>query len=122
MKLLIFLSITFSLLFSETKLEEAERLKQDPKSQAKAQDLFLQLSLEGSSYADVELGKLFIYGEGVPQDCQKGILYLLNGATAKNPNYEGFKEISYLFKEGICVKKDEIKSEKYIRMYNEKIK
>lgn len=117
----IFFLLTISLsLFADFRLDKAEQLKLDPKTQEEAADLFFQLSLEGSSYADVELGKLYIYGTGIPQNCQRGIIYLLNGATAETPNYEGFLEASKLFENGICVKKSEEKALKYKNLYEKK--
>ena len=119
-KILIFLfsvSIVFSM---DLRLEKALKLSKNPVTQEKAAEKLLELTLEGNKRAMTELGRLYIYGKGVPKDCKKGT-YLLFGALLKTdsgePEPEAMKELALMFKRGVCVKKDKEKYQKYLKKY-----
>lgn len=100
-------------------------LKNQPEKEELAAEIFLDLSLKGDVEATRELGLLYIYGKTIKRDCQKGIYILLNAADGridKKQSTVAFKNISDLFKDGICVEKDLKKSKKYNDIYMKRIK
>ncbi len=116
--LIIFLSVyAFA-----SSMEEASLLSKNPATEEKAAEIYLEYVLQGNPTAMIELGKLFIYGKGMKNDCKKGIIYLFNSVSGENKDYKGYLELSNLFKRGICVNKDEQKEIKYRKIYYEKIK
>lgn len=86
------------------------------KNYEKTAEIYLDISLKTESgSASKELGKIYIYNSGnqTKENCRKGVSYLLNGLSTKNPDIEVFLELSKIFKDGICVPKSEEKAEKY---------
>lgn len=132
MRIFILLIMPFLLFaFNEQKLAECYK-KGDLKcglelayeykktNEKKAATLFLDLSLKGSIEATRELAMIYIYGK--EQNCRKGAVILLNAAINKESKESiiAYKDISELFKKGICVKKDLKKSKKYMDIYIKK--
>jgi TPR repeat protein len=100
-------------------------LKNEVGKEELAAEIFLDLSLKGDVEATRELALLYIYGKEIKQDCQKGIFILLNAADGRKNRKESniaFKNISDLFKDGICVEKDLEKYKKYNDIYLKKVK
>lgn len=92
------------------------------KAEYDAAEIFLDLSIKGDVDSTRELGMLYIYGREIPQDCKKGVALLLSSATQGEESIVSFLEVSNLFKNGICLPKDDIKYKKYYDIYMEKMK
>ncbi len=83
-----------------------------------AAEIFLDLMIKGDTDATRELGLLYIYGKEIPRDCKKGVSILLNSITKEDRKTAvSFLDISNLFKDGICLEKDEVKAKKYYDIY-----
>jgi len=121
MKKIIILLLSASLLFSlDIRLDKAIAMSKDPTKQQEAADKLLELSLEGNTKAMTEMGRLFIYGKGMPRNCKKGTYFLINALSKtdiNNPDPEAMKELALMFKRGLCVKKDKKKYDKYMKKY-----
>lgn len=120
-KILLFLAISLSLFAVEDiRLKKAIEMSKDPAQQTKAAEKLLALSLEGETKAMTQLGRLFLYGKGIPQDCKKGTYFLINALSKKEgsiPDPEAMKELALMFKRGLCVKKNEVIFKKYMDKY-----
>lgn len=131
MKKLFFILFFSSFLFADCLPDDqkcnkdlALKLKWQPDTEEKAAEIFLDLSLKGDVDATRELGLLYIYGKKIPQDCQKGVYILLNavkGGSGKQ-SVIAYNDIANLFRDGICLKKDEKKEKKYRDLYMTKVK
>jgi len=115
--ILVFSVFSFS---SEGRLDKALRLSKNPATQTEAAERLLEIAMEGNTVAMTALGRLYLYGKGVPQDCPKAMYFLLNSLSdtpihKRNP--EAMKEIANMFKRGLCVDKDKGKYLKYYKRY-----
>lgn len=121
-KIIIFiLLINISVFASEgLYLIKAMQLTRNPATASEGAKKLLSIAMEGNTVAMTALGRLYLYGKGVPQSCPKAFYLFLNSLTStelhkKNP--EAMKEIADMFKNGICVKKNNKKYLKYYERY-----
>lgn len=92
----------------------ASELVKRIKTEKEGVDLFLQLTLMGDKRAPTQLGRVYIYSKVIEKDCKKGITFLF---LASKTDPEAIKELSLLFKRGVCVHKDKKMYKKYINIY-----
>jgi len=101
-------------------LELAKQLVKDPKTEEEGMNIFLDLALRGNSWAPKYVARGYIYPKGPlmkkMRSCNKGIFFLFAGSK-KDP--ETIHEMAKLFKRGVCVRKDEKKYQKYMKIYRE---
>jgi len=117
--IIIFCMLLVSVSFSET-LEELIIMAKSAPTQEAAAEKLLALSLEGEPRAMTALGRIYLYGKGVPQNCKKGTYFLLNAVSKSklnDPDPEAMKELGLMFRRGLCVDKSEEKYEKYFKKY-----
>jgi hypothetical protein len=91
-----------------------------------AGDLYLKMISDKDNIASRKLGLMFIYKMNyTKENCRKGVIYLLKATSDKEGTVSdpfAYKEISTLFKNGICLNKNNTLSKKYLSLYEEKIK
>jgi len=111
-----------AVLSNANELDKAIEMSKDPTKAEKASELLLELAMQGNKKAMTQLGRGYIYGKGVKQDCRKGFWFLLNALSkegAQNQDPEALKEIALMFNRGLCVKKDNSKYIKYLKRYED---
>ena len=72
-------------------LEDANRAIEN-KDYKKAYELFLPLAEEGNAEAQTRLGALYVNGQGVEQDLDKGLSWIMKAATQ---GYETARKIAF---------------------------
>jgi len=122
-KIILMLFIPLFLFSSEQDKSEFELAKQyyKDKNYNESAKLFLNLTMQNDIRSYSYLGEFSGLGlGGIKKDCQRTAMFLFSGM--KEGDCRSIKIISDFYKNGVCVKKSEIKYKKYLKEYNKCIK
>jgi hypothetical protein len=68
----------------------------------------------GNSDAQVRLADMYIYGQGVPQNCDQGLILLRLAAQKANPQAQG--KLGALYATGKCVSQDRVQAYRWLTL------
>jgi len=66
----------------------------------------------GNSDAQVRLADMYIYGQGVPQNCDQGLILLRSAAQKANPHAQS--KLGVLYATGKCISQDRVQAYRWL--------
>jgi TPR repeat protein len=79
-----------------------------------ARALLWRATALGNSDAQVRLADMYIYGQGVPQNCDQGLILLRSAAQKANAQAQG--KLGALYATGKCVSQDRVQAYRWLTL------
>jgi hypothetical protein len=77
-----------------------------------ARALLWRATALGNSDAQVRLADMYIYGQGVPQNCDQGLILLRSAAQKANPHAQS--KLGVLYATGKCISQDRVQAYRWL--------